>query len=153
MFRRILLIGCLLAITSPAFAQTDTDTVELMRADLRTEKVGILTKALDMDEATSELFWPIYREYETELSKIGDARLANIKDYAANYDSMTDEKAKELVNKVFTLSDDRTKLIKKYFSKVEKATSTKLAARWAQCEMALNAIVDAQIAVDMPLIK
>jgi len=151
MFRRILLIGCLLAMAVPAFAQTDP--VELQRSDLRTDKVAILTKALAMDEATSALFWPIYREYETELSKIGDARLANIKDYAANYEAMTDEKAKELVNKAFSLSEERTKLVKKYFGKVEKATSTRLAARWAQSEMALNSIVDAQIATELPLIK
>lgn len=151
MFRRILLIGCLLATASPAFAERDV--VELLRSDLRTEKVAILTEALAMDAATSELFWPIYREYETELSKINDARLANIKDYAANYESMTDEKAKELVNTAFSLSDERTKLVKKYVGKVEKATSTRLAARWAQCEMSLNAIVDAQIATELPLIK
>lgn len=151
MFKRMVFVCCLLAMASLAFAQRDP--VELMRSDIRTEKVAILTEALDMDQATSDVFWPIYREYETELAKNGDARLANVKDYAANYDSLTDAKAKEIVNKAFTLSEDRTKLIKKYFSKVEKATSTKLAARWAQCEMALNAIIDAQIAVDMPLIK
>jgi hypothetical protein len=151
MFKRIVLIGCLLAMASPAFAQGDA--VELLRADLRTDKVAILTKALAMDQATSDLFWPIYREYETELSKIGDARLANVKDYAANYESLTDAKAKELVNKAFSLNEQRTKLVKKYFGKVEKATSTKLAARWAQCEMALNSIVDAQVATELPLIK
>ena len=151
MFRKFLLVGCLLALAAPAFAQTDP--VELMRADLRTEKVAILTEALAMDEATSAIFWPINREYEAELAKINDARLANIKDYAANYESMTDEKAKELVNKAFSLSDERTKLLKKYVGKVEKATSMRLAARWAQSEMALNAIVDAQIATEMPLIK
>jgi hypothetical protein len=99
------------------------------------------------------LFWPVYREYETELSKIGDARMANVKDYAANYESMTDAKAKELVNNAFSLNEQRSKLLKKYFGKVEKATSTRLAARWAQCEMALNAIVDAQVATELPLIK
>jgi hypothetical protein len=151
MFRKFLLAGCLLALAAPAFAQADP--VELMRADLRTDKVAILTKALAMDEATSAAFWPIYREYEIELAKLNDARLANIKDYAANYESMTDAKAKELVNKAFSLSDERTKLVKKYVGKVEKATSTRLAARWAQCEMSLNAIVDAQIATEMPLIK
>ena len=150
MFKRILLISCLLAIAAPVFAQDD---VELLRADVRSEKVAILTKALGMDQATSDLFWPIYREYEGELSKNTDARLANIKDYAANYESLTDAKAKELVDKALALSDERGKLIKKYFGKVEKATSTKLAARWAQCEMALNSIIDAQIAVDLPLIK
>jgi hypothetical protein len=151
MFRKILLVGCLLAIASPVLAQGDP--VETMRSDLRTDKVAILTKALAMDQATSDLFWPVYREYETELSKIGDARMANVKDYAANYESMTDAKAKELVNNAFSLNEQRSKLLKKYFGKVEKATSTRLAARWAQCEMALNAIVDAQVATELPLIK
>lgn len=151
MLKKMLLIGCLLAIALPAFAQTDV--VELLRSDLRTDKVAILTKALAMDEATSATFWPIYREYEAELSTIGDARIANIKDYAANYESMTDEKTKELVKTSFSLHEQRTKLVKKYYGKFEKATSVRLAARWAQTEMALNSIIDAQIAAELPLIK
>lgn len=151
MLKKMLLIGCLLAVALPAFAQTDV--VELLRSDLRTDKVAILTKALAMDEATSAAFWPIYREYEAELSAIGDARIANIKDYAANYESMTDEKTKELVKTSFSLHEQRTKLVKKYHGKVEKATSVRLAARWAQTEMALNSIIDAQIASELPLIK
>jgi hypothetical protein len=151
MLKKILLAGCLLAVALPAFAQTDV--VELLRSDLRTEKVAILTKALGMDEATSALFWPVYREYEMELNKIGDARVANIKDYAANYESMTDVKAKELVKNAFSLNEQRTKLLKKYHGKVEKATSPKLAARWAQCEMAINSMIDAQVAGELPLLK
>ncbi len=151
MLKKILLVGCLLAVASSAFAQGDP--IELMRADLKTQKVAILTDALAMDEATSSVFWPIYREYETELSKIGDARIANIKDYAANYEAMTDEKSKELVKNVFSLTEQRHKLLKKYYDKVAKATSPKLAARWAQSEMAINSLVDAQIALEMPLLK
>ena len=38
----------------------------------------------------SAKFWPIYEEYDAELTKLNNLRVANIQDYARNYDQMTD---------------------------------------------------------------
>jgi len=151
MIRKALGFLCLLAIASPVLAQRDA--IEILRSDFRTNKTAVLTDALDLNEAESAAFWPIYREYEAEYSKNGDKRLALIQEYAANYDTMTDETAKGLVKQSFALQEERIKLIKKYYGKVEKAVSVKVAARWAQAESAINSIVDAQIASELPLLK
>ena len=37
---------------------------ELLRSDVRTQKVAILTEVLDLTEAEDKAFWPIYREYQ-----------------------------------------------------------------------------------------
>jgi hypothetical protein len=50
--------------------------------------------ALDIDDAAK--FWPIYSEYDAELTKLNNMRVENIEDYARNYSQMTDEKADEL---------------------------------------------------------
>ena len=47
----------------------------------------MLTESMELEEAESERFWPIYREYELELSKLGDRRLALMKRYAQEYES------------------------------------------------------------------
>ena len=64
----------ILAGSGRAFAQRDF--IEQLRSDLRAEKVAVLTESMELEEAESEKFWPIYREYELELSKLGDRRLA-----------------------------------------------------------------------------
>ena len=50
--------------------------VELLRSDLRTQKVAVITEMMQFTEAEDAAFWPVYREYELELSRLNDERLA-----------------------------------------------------------------------------
>ena len=152
-FKKVTLAALmLLALAAPVMASTN-DLVELMRSDLRTDKRAIVTKAMQMDEAASAKFWPVYSEYETELTKLNDQRVTMIKDYAAAYNSMTDESAKDLIKRGFKLQESRTSLLKKYVSKMSKAVDVKTAARWAQVEHALDSAIDLQIASELPLLQ
>ncbi len=151
-FKRTMLATLVLvALAMPALAQTDM--IELMRSDLRTEKMGIVTRAMQLTEAQSEQFWPVYKEYEAELIKLNDGRVQLIKDYAANYDAMSEDTAKDLIGRGFKLQEGRTKLLKNYVGKMGKAVDMKTAARWAQVENALGAAIDLQIGSDLPLLK
>jgi hypothetical protein len=127
--------------------------VELMREDLKTEKVAIVTEALQMTDDQSSAFWPIYREYDLELSKLGDRRLAIIKSFADNYDMMTDETAKTIADDSFKLREDRVKLQKKYYKKAEKELGAVMAARWMQTERIIENLIDLQLAANLPLIQ
>ena len=144
-----------LALAAPAQAQTAdlSKYVELLRSDLRTARTEIVTEALGLSEAQGTAFWPIYREYEKDVAALGDQRIALIKEYAANYDTMTDEMAKNLAGRAFKLSEQRSALVKKYYGKASKVIQPKLAARWAQVESAMNALIDLQVASELPLVK
>ena len=95
------------ASTKTGAASADADTqnknlqeyVELLRTDVRQQKAEIMgaVMLLSADDATK--FWPIYSEYDAELSKLNDQRIENIKEYARAYNQMTDEKADELIQK------------------------------------------------------
>ena len=151
-FKKVIFASLLLiAFAMPALAQTDL--VELMRSDLRTEKMAIVTKAMQLTEEQSTAFWPVYKEYEAELIKLNDERVLLIKDYGANYDTMTPEMAKDLIGRSFKLQEGRTKLLKSYVGKMGKAVDDKTAARWAQVEYTLNAAIDLQVGAELPLIK
>jgi hypothetical protein len=143
-------VCALSAVAAPAFSQ---DVTELLRADLRTTKTAIITEAMALDGPQSDVFWPIYREYEAELVTLNDEALAMIKDYAANYSTMTDELAKDLLKRGFKVRENRTKLLKKYSGKMEKSLSPRIAARWVQAEHAIAAVVDLQLAEELPLMK
>jgi hypothetical protein len=149
--RIVVLLAVAVCAAVPAFAQTDL--IEIMRSDLRTQKTAIVTQAMQMTEAQSELFWPVYKEYEAEMVKLNDQRLTLIKDYAASYDSMGEETAKDLIKRSFKLQESRTKLLKKYVDKMGKAVDMKTAARWAQVEHALMSAIDLQIGAELPLMK
>ena len=129
--RKWLLLPLLLAVVVPTVAIADDmeKYVELMRSDLRTGKTELLTEALKLTSADGQKFWPIQREYETELAKIGDQRIQLLKDYAASYDSLTANQAKSLMDRAFKIESARLSLLKKYSDKVAKAVSPPVAAR------------------------
>jgi hypothetical protein len=146
-------LATLMLVVMAAPAMASRDLIELMRSDLRTEKRAIITQAMQLSEAQADKFWPVYSDYETELTKINDERVTLIKDYGASYNSMTDQTAKDLIKRGFKLQEARTSLLKKYVSKMEKAVDVKSAARWAQVEHAVDSAIDLQIASELPLVQ
>ncbi len=148
------LLPLLMLVLTPALAVADDmdKYLEMLRSDLRAAKTEIHTQALDLSEADGAKFWPIQREYETELAKLGDQRLQLIKDYAATYDSMTANTAKSLVDRAFKLESSRLALLKKYTDKVSKTVSPITGARFAQIEAIINSLIDLQIRAETPLV-
>ena len=127
--------------------------LELLRSDIRTNKVQHITEAMQFTEEESTIFWPVYREYEFELMKITDTKVALIRDFAANYESLTDEKARELADGVFDLEEQRTQLMREYFGKLDELLPTTTVAKFFQVERQIMLLLDTQIAAQVPLIK
>jgi len=127
--------------------------VELARSDIRTEKALVIAENITFtaDEATD--FWPLHREYESELSKLLDRRLELITRLAHQQGSLTDEDAAKLANESFDLETKRTTLKRKYFKKFSKTVTARKAARFFQLENQLNMVLDLQVAAALPLIK
>ncbi|MDX2475097.1 MAG: hypothetical protein QNL91_15485 [Candidatus Krumholzibacteria bacterium] len=148
-FGFVLLAG-LFAAVAPVQAEGD-QYLELMRQDMRTEKTALMTVGMDMTSEQGEIFWPIYRNYQNELTKIGDRRIALIKSYAENYETMTGEKADELMKEWFKQQDSRLKLLKSAAKKISKDVDPITAARFVQVENSLNMIIDLQVANELPL--
>ena len=142
----------LLVLPAVSLADDMEKYLEMMRSDLRSAKTQIHTEVLGLSDAEGQKFWPIQREYETELAKLGDQRMALIKDYAANYDSLTAQKAKELVDQAFKLESSRLALLKKYTGKISKDVSPMVAARFAQVEAIINSLIDLKIRAETPLV-
>jgi len=152
-FAAALLVGALASLPGLAAASSIESDIELLRTDLKADKVDIVKEALHLDAAKSDAFWPVYRKYQAELDALGDKRLALIKDYAANYDQMTDAKAKTMVKQALDLQTQRTALLKKHYGNFEKVLGSIEAAKLVQVEHLIQALIDVQMAAEMPLIE
>lgn len=126
--------------------------IELMRTNVRDQKAEIMGSVMALNAADAAKFWPIYSEYDTDLSKVNDLRIANIKEYAANYSQMTDEKADELFQNAVSYRKQRTELLAKYYGRVKEALGAVTAARFAQIEDQLLLIIDLQISSSLPIV-
>lgn len=129
--------------------------IELARSDLKNEKTIIIAQNLDLTEAEGAEFWPLQRDYQNELSRLNDEKLALIVSYAKSYnaDSLTDQQATELARNSFDLEAKKTDLKRTYFKKMVKIMPAKKAARFFQIDNQLNMAVDLQVAASVPLIK
>lgn len=144
------LIILFLIFVSASFAQDKY--FEMVRADFKADKVNYITEAMDLSDAESTKFWPIYREYDLKLSKIGDETYKLIKDYAQNYKNMDDKKAEEIISKLFDLKQRGLDLKKEYFGAMSKALSPVTAAKFIQIENEIDNFINVQINAQLPLI-
>jgi hypothetical protein len=126
---------------------------ELLRSDIRAQKSAILTELMEFTEGDDAKFWPIYREYEAELVKINDRRLALIKEYAANFAKMTDDVADRLARGALDVEGRRNDLKLRYYERFKSALGAKSAARFLQVENQMLLLLDLQIAASLPLVQ
>jgi len=152
-FAAALLAGVLASFPAIVSAGSLESEIELLRTDLKAGKVEVVKEALNVEGAKADAFWPVYRKYQLELDKIGDKRIAMIKDFAANYESMTDVKAKALVKQALDLQTQRTSLLRTYYPQFEKILGSIEAAKLVQVEHLIMALIDVQLASEMPLIE
>jgi LAS superfamily LD-carboxypeptidase LdcB len=126
--------------------------VDLLRKDIRQQKAEIMGAVMLLSAEDAAKFWPIYNEYDAELTKLNDQRLENIKEYARTYNNMTDEKADELIQKSLAYQKQRAELLAKTYDRVKGAVGAITAARFAQIEHQLLLIIDLQIASSLPVV-
>ena len=146
-----LFVAAVLVAATCAWAQDNA--LELMRQDIKTEKIELMMGSLPLTAKQSDVFWPIYRDYDHELSKLTDKRLAVVKEVFAKYDSMDAKTAQRLVKASFSISQGRNKLLEKYYMRFSKAVGVITAARFLQVESQMLTLLDAQLMDRVPLIK
>ena len=156
--RSVLMISvlcCLLA--APTLAQdnrlglTDTE-IQLMRSDVQSAKNKIIADTMQFTEAESQAFWPIYRDFARDQQKIGDERVSVIRDFANKYDTLTDDDAKDLVQRLMNVEDKTLNLREDYWTKFQGALGARRAAKFYQVENRLTLMINMQLAENIPLV-
>jgi hypothetical protein len=125
--------------------------IELLRSDVRQQKAEMVGAVMQLSAADAAKFWPIYNEYDAQLSKLNDLRVANIQEYATSYSQLTDAKADELIQKALAYRKQRSELLATYYTRVREALGGITAARFIQVEDQLLLIIDLQIDSGLPL--
>lgn len=127
--------------------------IDLLRQDVRQQKAEMMGAVMVLSAQDSAKFWPIYSEYDAQLTKLNDQRVENTKEYARSYGQMTDKKADELIQKSLTDQKERAELLAQTYNKVKQTLGAITAARFAQVEHQLLLIIDLQIASSLPVIE
>ncbi len=135
------------------FAQTLDDYMEVQRGVLKTEKKAVVAEAMQFTDAESTVFWPLYNEYNDKKYTLNTKVYQLIKKFADNYETMSDETAIELWQENMKIKQELTKLEKSYFKKFQGILSGKKATRYMQLENKIKALINAEIALEIPLME
>jgi hypothetical protein len=142
------------AQTTDASAKPLSDSdIQLLRSDVQAGKNEIIAATMQFSDGESTAFWPIYRDYARDQQKIGDERVKLIKDYAANYETMDDKTAKDMVQRMINIEDKTLNLREDYWPKFMKALGARRAAKFYQVDNRISLIINVQLSAAIPLIK
>src|SRR4249919_466691 len=135
----------IIIVSFVAFASAQQNEYEYIKTQFHSDKKTLLMNYMKLSDSAAAKFWPIYNEYETERGVIADARFANLKIYAQQYKTMTNEQAEKMISTYFDNNAKVVDLKKKYYGKVKKALDAKTAASWIQFEEYIDAAVRFQV--------
>lgn len=154
-----LLLAATLSV--PALAQQaapadkPADNMQLLRDKIKADKKLLVGANMDLTEAEAKKFWPVYNDYQAELEKINKQLGALITDYAKEFNAgtLSDDKAKSLVDRMIAANEAEVKLQKSFVPKLSQALPAKKVARYLQIENKIRAVVKYELAKEVPLVQ
>ncbi len=150
-FSLLFITAVIVGAPTTVVAQSETDVIAAVRAQIGANRQELVALNLGLSEEESGPFWPVYREFQNERSTLLDRRVKLLQDFRNNFDGLTNEQSRQILEDYFSLQGDLLKLQKKYAKKFRKVLSDKRTLRFFQIENKLDAIIDAELAQIVPL--
>ena len=136
--------------------ETDEDIASdlaLTRASIQLRRQAIITSVMDLSPAESQTFWPLYREYRIAMAKVGDRVQKLLVDYSGQYDTLTDDQAKKIMQEWLSIEKAKMDVKSKYISRFQKILPARKVMRFFQADNKLDAVLNAQLASVVPLAR
>jgi hypothetical protein len=90
------------------------DNMDIVKEKIRTDKKLFIAENMQLTQSEAKLFWPVYDQFQSDLGKIKDRYAKLIESFAKNYETMSNETAKKLVNDSLKIKADDLKLRQSY---------------------------------------
>lgn len=150
------MIGAILIclVNGVAVAQDKpADQMEILREKARADKKLVVATALALTEGEAKAFWPVYNAYQSDMITHYDKLLGLIDRFTQTYDTMTDQSATQLLNEYLALEANHVALLKAYVPRFQKVLPALKVARLYQIENKMRALVNYDLARQIPLVK
>ncbi|MEA3413830.1 MAG: hypothetical protein U9R74_20210 [Pseudomonadota bacterium] len=145
------LVAAMLA--APVWAEDLSEETKLTAEIIEAKKKLIVLQNMNLTEAETAKFLPVYEKYQERLSAINEKSAELIKDFAEHYEHMTNERARNLLNDYLDIEAEKNRLQKYYVKKFNEVLSAKNVARYYQVENKIDAIIDYQLVEVIPLVQ
>ena len=157
---RLVLFMVAALLAAPVFAQGKApekpfDTMQVLREKLKGDKKLLVAANMALTESEAKAFWPIYEDYQKGLHKINDRLATAVVAYSREYNakSLTDDKARKLLDEALAVEEAETKLKRSFVPRLAQVLPGLKVARYMQIENKIRAIVKYEIAGEVPLVR
>jgi hypothetical protein len=144
----------ILALSSLCGAQDQepnvSSVIEVARAGMQADRATIITAAMNFSDKEAAAFWPIYRQYEYERSKLDDGRVVVIKEYTQKYPALTDAEAKSMAERMFECDSRQIALKKAYFKRFNRVLPALTVTKFFQVERRIDLLMDMNVEAALP---
>jgi hypothetical protein len=148
-------VAAILAQTKPVPGDKPASNLQIIHEKLKADKKLIVAKYMELTESEAQKFWPVYEQYQNDLEKSNEQIRNLLESYAADYKnkSLTDEKAKKLLDEWIAIELDEGKRRGAFAPKVLQALPAKKAARYLQIENEYRILLRYDLAATVPLVQ
>jgi len=164
LLRVLAISGAMLCFYAPAFAQNNAapptpnqasldQDILLLRKDIRSQKKQLIAANVPLTDAEAQKFWPVYEEFTEKLVMINNDKYQLIKEYAQNYNNLTDAKTDDLTQRLLAVDVNAATLRQKYWANFSKVLPAKKVALYEQVERRAQLLIDLQLASQIPLVQ
>jgi hypothetical protein len=147
--------GCLVCLAGATAVAQDkpADNMEILREKARADKKVVVASVLDLTESEARAFWPVYNAYQSDMVSHYDRLMKLLDSYAKAYDTMTNEAATKLLTDYLALEKAYVGLLSSYLPRFQKVLPARKVARLYQIENKLRALVNYELAREIPFVK
>ncbi len=131
------------------------DNMQILRDKIKADKKLLVATNMELTESEAKGFWPIYDGYQKDLQKINRRLVSLLESYADDFrgKSLTDEKAKKLIDEALAIEQAEANLKSTYAPKLSNALPVIKVARYLQIENKIRAVIKYDLAQGVPLVE
>ncbi len=115
----------IIAILCPLFILGQNHKMDKKREKIEAQKIGFITKQLDLTPEEAQKFWPIYNQFSDLRKQLHKQHKANSKDI----DDLSDSEIERLIDNHIILDQKKLDQKKKYHAEFKKILSNKKIAK------------------------
>jgi hypothetical protein len=145
-------IGLCLTVRAADSLQTPRDAAEMLRNDLRVDRKALLAEEMHFTEQESAAFWPIYRDYRSEVDKVTDHLVELVLEYGDLYPNVPEKKASEMLSQYAKIESQLLSVKRKYIKKLAKVLPASKVFRFAQLDNRYDLGVRVGLALRIPIL-
>jgi hypothetical protein len=127
--------------------------IEITRAMINDKRNTALAFGMSFTDEERDAFWPLYRQYRSAMNNVGSRKLDVIIDYADHYEDMTQDKARELLDRHMIYEEQALKVKQLYIEKFRLVLPNTKVTRLMQIENRMDDAIALKLAEGIPLME